>query len=110
MRERRVAELVLDLEAGKWGILQPRLNASRQVEIDSVDFVLVPGVGFDAQCRRIGYGAGFYDRLLGACAGRLQRRVAGAFDCQIVDAVPVGETDVPVDGVLTETREYPRES
>ncbi len=106
----RVADLDLDLEPGKWSILQPRLDVTRQVEIDSVDFVLVPGVGFDAQCRRLGYGAGFYDRLFGACANRLQRRVAGAFDCQMVDAVPVGESDVPVDGVLTETREYQRES
>ena len=106
----RVVDLALDMEAGKWGILQPRLNKNRQVEMSSVDFVLVPGVGFDAQCGRLGYGAGFYDRLLGASANRLQRRVAGAFDCQMVDTVPTDEADVPVDCVLTETREFQRES
>jgi 5-formyltetrahydrofolate cyclo-ligase len=107
----RVTDLTADLHVGKWGILEPRADEERRVELDSVDFVLVPGVGFDAQCHRLGYGAGFYDRLFGEAqrAGiKLPRRVAGAFDSQIVASVPVSETDLPVDGVMTETREYQR--
>jgi len=107
----RVADLAADLQAGKWGILEPKPDEERRVEIGSVDFVLVPGVGFDAQCNRLGYGAGFYDRLFGDAqrAGmKLPLRIAGAFDCQIAASVPVSETDLPVDGVMTETREYQR--
>lgn len=105
----RVTDLTADLQAGKWGILEPKPDEERRVEIGSVDFVLIPGVAFDAQCHRLGYGAGFYDRLFGDAqrAGvQLPRRVAGAFDCQIVASVPVSETDLPVNSVMTETREY----
>jgi 5,10-methenyltetrahydrofolate synthetase len=105
----RVTDLTTDLQAGKWGILEPKPDEKRRVELGSVDFVLVPGVGFDAQCHRLGYGAGFYDRLFGDAqrAGvQLPRRVAGAFACQIADAIPVSGYDLPVDRVVTESNDY----
>jgi 5-formyltetrahydrofolate cyclo-ligase len=108
----RVADLAADLQAGKWGILEPRADEELRVAIGCVDFALVPGVGFDAQCHRLGYGAGFYDRLFGAAqnAGvKLPRRVAGAFSCQIAGAIPVGDCDLPVDRVVTENNDYQRE-
>ena len=107
----RVADLTADLQAGKWGILEPKPDEERRVELGSVDFVLVPGVGFDAQCHRLGYGAGFYDHLFGAAqrAGvQLPQRVAGAFACQIADAIPVSAYDLPVDRVVTESNDYQR--
>jgi 5-formyltetrahydrofolate cyclo-ligase len=107
----RVTDLTSDLQAGKWGILEPKPEDERRVEIGSVDFVLVPGVGFDAQCNRLGYGAGFYDQLFGAAqsAGvKLPRRVAGTFDCQIADVIPVSAHDLPVDRVVTESNDYQR--
>ncbi|HTL75696.1 MAG TPA: 5-formyltetrahydrofolate cyclo-ligase, partial [Casimicrobiaceae bacterium] len=69
----------------------------------SVDWVLVPGVAFDARGGRLGYGGGFYDRLLPGAAGSAPR-VAGAFEMQIVDAVPTAPHDVGVDAVVTERR------
>lgn len=105
----RVTDLTTDLQAEKWGILEPKPDEKRRVELGSVDFVLVPGVGFDAQCHRLGYGAGFYDRLFGDAqrAGvQLPRRVAGAFACQIADAIPVSGYDLPVDRVVTESNDY----
>lgn len=107
----RVTDLTADLQAGKWGILEPKPNEERRVEIGSVDFVLVPGVGFDAQCHRLGYGAGFYDRLFGDAQRadvKLPRRVAGTFACQIADAIPVSAYDLPVDRVVTESNDYQR--
>ena len=105
----RVTDLMVDLQAGKWGILEPKPDEERRVELGSVDFVLVPGVGFDAQCNRLGYGAGFYDRLFGdaqRAGGQLPRRVAGAFDCQIAAAIPISAYDLPVDRVVTESNDY----
>jgi len=107
----RVTDLTADLQAGKWGILEPKPDEERRVELGSVDFVLVPGVGFDAQCHRLGYGAGFYDRMFGDAQRdgmKLPRRVAGAFDCQIADAIPVSAYDLPVDRVVTESNDYQR--
>ena len=54
--------------------------------------------------RRLGYGGGYYDRLLPLLSPRAAR-VAGAFDVQIVDRVPVGPNDVTIDAVVTESRE-----
>ncbi len=63
----------------------------------------MPGVAFDREGRRLGYGGGYYDRLLPLLSPRAAR-VAGAFDVQIVDRVPVGPNDVTIDAVVTESR------
>jgi 5-formyltetrahydrofolate cyclo-ligase len=65
--------------------------------------VLVPGVAFDADGRRIGYGGGFYDRLLPLLRADAHR-IAGAFEMQIVDRVPAVSHDVTVGAIVTEAR------
>ena len=69
-------------------------------------FVLVPGVAFDPGGGRLGYGGGYYDRLLGAVAAGTPL-VAGAFEAQMVDVVPMAPGDRRVDRVITEARMYP---
>ena len=73
----------------------------RVLQALELDLIVVPGVAFDRSCRRVGYGGGFYDRLLartrdGAAA------VAIAFGVQVVDEVPTGPIDRPVDAIVTE--------
>jgi 5-formyltetrahydrofolate cyclo-ligase len=73
----------------------------RVLQAGELDLIVVPGVAFDRSCRRVGYGGGFYDRLLartrdGAAA------VAIAFGVQVVDQVPTGPLDRPVDTIVTE--------
>jgi 5-formyltetrahydrofolate cyclo-ligase len=68
--------------------------------------VLVPGVAFDASGHRLGYGGGYYDRLL----PRLRRdaaRIAGGYEMQLVDRVPAALHDVPVQALATEVRTLP---
>jgi len=93
-----------DLDAGVWGIREPRANLPT-VDLADIDFVLMPGVAFDAHGNRLGYGAGYYDRLL-AGAPQTLVRVAAAFDCQWVDHLPVGAYDQRVDILFTEKREW----
>ena len=69
----------------------------------SIDWVLVPGVAFDRAGHRIGYGGGYYDRLLPLLRADAHR-VAGAFELQLVDNVPAASHDVAVDAVVTEAR------
>jgi len=73
----------------------------RVLEARELDLIVVPGVAFDRSCRRVGYGGGFYDRLLartreGAAA------IAIAFGVQVVDEVPSGPLDRTVDAIVTE--------
>jgi 5-formyltetrahydrofolate cyclo-ligase len=66
-----------------------------------LDVVAVPGVAFDRAGRRIGYGAGFYDRFLPATSAVA---VALAFEVQMVgEDLPAGRNDVDVDMIVTES-------
>jgi 5-formyltetrahydrofolate cyclo-ligase len=91
-----------DLVDGVWGIREPRADAP-QVAITDLDMVLMPGLAFDRAGNRLGYGAGYYDRLL-ALTLEKPVRVAAAFDCQVVDTVPVGPADQPVHLLLTDSQ------
>jgi 5-formyltetrahydrofolate cyclo-ligase len=69
--------------------------------VAELDLVVVPGVAFDRSCDRMGYGAGYYDRLLGLRRDGVGA-IAVAFSIQIVDRVPTGAIDRRIDGVVTE--------
>ena len=89
-----------DLLTGKWGIREPGADAP-PVSINEIDFLLIPGVAFDCSGNRLGYGRGYYDKLLSTADPALTR-VAAAFSCQIVEAVPVGPKDQRIDRIITE--------
>ncbi|MGH8863954.1 MAG: 5-formyltetrahydrofolate cyclo-ligase [Burkholderiales bacterium] len=89
-----------DLVAGVWGIREP----SEQCPIwqpSAVDFMLVPGVAFAANGDRLGYGGGFYDRLLNELKPGVARVVA-AFSLQVVEDLPTGPRDQRVYRIVTE--------
>ena len=102
-----VGDPARDLEAGTWGIREPRPDRCAPADPRTIDFVLVPGVAFDAHGGRLGYGAGFYDGLLSGDVSPHAWLVAGAFGVQLVEEVPLDEHDVPVDVVVTEKGSYP---
>lgn len=87
-----------DLERNPVRILEP-LRSAPAVPPAALDLVLVPGVAFDRRGHRLGYGKGFYDRLLKQVP--LVARVGLAFDLQVVDALPDEPHDVPLGWVLT---------
>ena len=73
----------------------------RVLQARELDLIVVPGVAFDRSCHRVGYGGGFYDRLL--ARGRDgTAAVAIAFGMQVVEEVPTGPLDRPVDAIVTE--------
>lgn len=91
-----------DLGPGFRGIAEP-LPHCPALALDAIDWVLVPGVAFDTRGRRLGYGGGYYDRLLPLLRDDAHR-VAGAFDLQVVDRVPIAPHDRPLDAIMTEAR------
>ena len=93
---RSIAELV----TSKWGIREPALDAP-VLPVNEIDFVLIPGVAFDRDGNRLGYGRGYYDKLL-STANPVLARVSAGFSCQVVDRVPVGSRDQKMDCIITE--------
>jgi 5-formyltetrahydrofolate cyclo-ligase len=87
------------LEAGQWGIREPKADAP---EVDP-DIILVPLLAFDRTGQRIGYGAGYYDMTIARLRSRKAVTAVGiAFSMQEVSTVPATERDARLDLVLTE--------
>jgi 5-formyltetrahydrofolate cyclo-ligase len=103
----RVENIDTDLSPGIWGILEPNPDRCEKISAEEIDFMLIPGVAFDANCNRLGYGGGYYDRLLEEL-GPFTILVAPAFAVQIVDRVPVEPHDIPLNLVVTEQNKYTR--
>lgn len=98
---KRVQDPRADLVAGVWGIREPS-TACPPANAEEADFVLVPGVAFTRQGDRLGYGGGYYDRLLPML--RLDAaRIAAAFSLQVVDSIPLAPHDQRVHCVVTES-------
>ena len=90
-----------DLAPGYHGIQEP--TGDHLIVPEDLDFILVPGLAFNAAGLRLGRGAGYYDRFL-ARPDVTAVRCSIAFDCQVVDAVPRETHDLPVQIILTESR------
>jgi len=88
-----------DVVPGVWGIPEPYYG--NPVSVQGIDLIVVPGAVFDEQGNRLGYGGGFYDKLLEHYEGAT---VALAFDFQVVPEVPVAAHDVPLKKIVTEKR------
>lgn len=99
-----------ELETGRYQIPEPRENLrnlpDKQVSLEEPDVIIVPGIGFDVRGGRVGSGRGYYDKLLKHVRTDTQI-IALAFECQMLDEIPVAEHDVLMDKVITEDRIYP---
>lgn len=98
-----------ELSPARMGILEPRLDLqkdpSRQVDPSILECIIVPGLGFDRQGGRLGYGKGYYDRLLSTLSPSVFL-VGVAFAVQWFDTIPQAVHDVPMDCVITEEGIY----
>ena len=89
-----------DLSVGQFGIFEPTQVCPR-VNLNELDFLLVPGVGFTLAGRRLGRGKGYYDRLLAEARGT---KCGVAFDWQVTVDVPAEPHDILLDCIVTPTR------
>ncbi len=90
-----------ELQPGNFGVLEP--GGDQPVPIEELDLLLVPGVAFDLAGHRLGYGKGFYDRLLHRRA--LHCRLVGfCFEFQLLPVLPAEPHDVRMDLLVTEQR------
>ncbi len=88
------------LVPGPYGIPCPE---GPVVPPEAIDLILVPGLAFDKDCQRLGLGGGYYDRYLPKCRGE---KIGLAFDCQVVECLPLAAHDAQLDMLATESALY----
>jgi 5-formyltetrahydrofolate cyclo-ligase len=93
---------ITDAYLSVYGIRQPEIEPNYTVEKDNIDLIFVPGLAFNVEGYRIGYGKGYYDRWLKNVP--IEKTVGLAYDFQITDKLPIGKHDLPVGVVITEKR------
>jgi len=97
-----VKDLDGEVAAGTYGIREPIIEKCKRFEaLGELDLILMPGVAFDREGGRLGYGGGYFDKLL----AQLPRRpvlIAGAFAMQVVAEIPQEGTDHKIDWLVTE--------
>jgi len=103
MELKKVDNLKKDLHAGPRNILQPDESRCKVVPIDKIDIAIIPAVALDEKGGRIGSGKGYYDRLIPRLA-ITTRKVALAFEAQIIPQAPIESHDKHVDIIITENR------
>lgn len=103
-RRRIIASLLEDsekeLEIGPYGILQPQSRYIREMPAEKIDLVVVPGLAFDKNGRRLGRGGGYYDEFLASLPLAIPR-IGLAFDFQLIKDIPVLSHDVCVTRVIS---------
>lgn len=90
-----------ELQSGYRGILEPLTDKEAEVE---EGLVIVPGVAFDKNRNRIGYGKGYYDKYLSQQSSL--KTIAIAFDMQIVEKIPEEINDIRPNILITEEHIY----
>lgn len=102
--ERRIIPMTVDslrdLEAGSYGIQRPRYRAESILSLCDIDLVLVPGLGFDRQGRRLGKGKGYYDAFLSSLTCNTFK-IGVAFSCQMRPEIPAEAHDAVLHTVIT---------
>jgi 5-formyltetrahydrofolate cyclo-ligase len=87
-----------DLEPAKFNLLEPKENC--ELAIKSPEIIVIPGLAFDKNKNRLGYGGGFYDSYLAQHQGG--QKVGLTYDFQIIEEVPVNDHDILLDMVISE--------
>ncbi len=90
-----------DLQRGQMNVWEPKPHCPI-IDIDALDIILVPGLAFTRDGKRLGRGGGYYDRLL-AHPGCRAQRIAVAFDVQIVEHITVEFHDQHIHQIITES-------
>jgi 5-formyltetrahydrofolate cyclo-ligase len=96
-------DLGRELAPGNFKIPEPRPEYLRPESLDTVDVLFVPGIVWDKEGYRLGWGRGYFDRVLRTLPEHV-RSIGLSFNLQFVNRVPRDQFDLPVNTVVTESR------
>ena len=92
-----------DFTLNYYKIPEPNTHTAIKVEKNFISTVIVPLVGFDEKCNRLGHGKGYYDRFL---ENLKVRKIGVAFECQKLDKIITDKYDIPLDMIISEKNIY----
>lgn len=98
----KLKDLDESLEKNPFGYFEPKEDTIEEVDPKDIDLIITPGLAFDKKGNRIGYGGGYYDKLLEKTPNAI--KIAVSYDFQIFSEVPRGKFDIPVDYIVTPTK------
>ncbi len=90
-----------ELKKGAYGIYEPKIVT--KADIADIDLILVPGIAFSKSGDRIGFGKGYYDKLLANYKGK---KIGVCYEFQMVEDIPSSPHDIQMDMIVTEERVY----
>ncbi len=91
-----------NLVTSSYGILEP-IGDKSDFDVNKLDLIIMPGVAFDEMCNRLGYGGGYYDKFLEQ--NNIEcKKIALAYELQVLDKLEVEVHDIKVDLIITEKR------
>jgi 5-formyltetrahydrofolate cyclo-ligase len=99
----KVEDIDKDLVPGQVDIMEPDQTRCKSVPVESIDIAVIPGIAFDEKGGRIGTGEGYYDRFIPRLSATT-RKVALAYEDQVVSQIPMESHDKHVDIIITEKR------
>lgn len=92
-----------NLVTSSYGILEP-VGDKSNFNVDNLGLIVMPGLAFDKQGNRLGYGGGYYDKFLSS--NKIDnKKIALAYDFQVLDKVPSEKHDIKIDSIITEDNE-----
>ena len=86
----------------KFGIMEPIGQSTNLYDIDNIDLIIVPGISFDKEKNRLGYGKGYYDKYL----NDICNTIGICYEEQIVDRIPTTKNDVKMKKIVTDKNIY----
>lgn len=98
----KLKDLDESLDENPFGYLEPKEDLIEEVDPGQIDLIITPGLAFDKKGNRIGYGGGYYDKLLARAPQAI--KIALSYDFQILSKVPSGKFDIAVDYIVTPTK------
>ena len=86
---------------GPFGVIEPPFESHALADLTTLDAIFIPGLAFSKDGGRLGFGGGWYDRLLARIPDKTIK-IGVCWNELLIDSVPMDAWDVHVDGILTE--------